>query len=110
LAIDSDRTDPAEAVYAFVRAVPAGRVVTYGQVAGMVEGVALTPRQVGGIMHTTPEDVPWHRVVGAGGRLPIGKRATELQMNQRHLLVAEGVLFLENDRIDMERFQLRVES
>ena len=39
--------DPAEAVYAFVRTVPRGKVVTYGQVADMVEGVSLTARQVG---------------------------------------------------------------
>ena len=59
--------DPAEAVYAFVRTVPSGRVVTYGQVAEMVEGVALNPRQVGMIMFSAPEGVPWQRVVGAGG-------------------------------------------
>lgn len=96
-------TDPSEAVFEFVRTVPPGRVVTYGQVAEMAEGVALTPRQVGGIMHTAPQDVPWQRVVGAGGRLPIGKLSVELSQRQRRLLEQEGVKFGENDLIDMAR-------
>ena len=93
--------DPADAVYQFVRTVPPGKVVTYGQVAGLVEGVALTPRQVGGIMASAPPDVPWQRVVGAKGHLPIGKRATAFMIRQRQLLENEGVTFLPNDRIDM---------
>jgi methylated-DNA-protein-cysteine methyltransferase-like protein len=97
--------DPAEAVYDFVSTVPPGKVVTYGQVAGMVDGVSLTPRQVGGIMYSTPTDVPWQRVVGAKGYLPIGKRATELMMTQRRILELEGVKFLPNDRIDMASHQ-----
>jgi methylated-DNA-protein-cysteine methyltransferase-like protein len=97
--------DPAEAVHAFVRAVPAGRVVTYGQVAALVEGVSLTPRQVGGVMNVCPPDVPWQRVVGAGGHLPIGKRSPGLKTRQRELLESEGVAFLPNGCVDMARFQ-----
>ena len=97
--------DPSEAVYEFVRTVPFGKVVTYGQVAGLIEGVSLTPRQVGGKMASAPPDVPWQRVVGAGGHLPIGKKATSLMIKQRQILVGEGVTFLPNDRIDMARHQ-----
>jgi len=97
--------DPAEAVYAFVRAVPVGKVVTYGQVAEMVEGVSLTPREVGQIMNVSPPDVPWQRVVGAGGHLPIGKRSPHLKMQQRRLLEEEGVAFLPNDCVDMAHHQ-----
>ena len=100
-----DRLEPADAVYAFVRTVPAGRVVTYGQVAALVEGVSLSPREVGAIMNTTPPDVPWQRVVGAGGHLPIGKRSPGLKSRQQDLLESEGVKFLANGCIDMARFQ-----
>jgi methylated-DNA-protein-cysteine methyltransferase-like protein len=93
--------DPAEAVYAVVRAVPPGRVVTYGQVAG----VSITARQVGGIMNVSPPDVPWQRVVGAGGHLPIGKRSPGLKSRQQQLLESEGVEFLPNGCVDMARFQ-----
>ncbi len=100
-----ERPEAAAAVYAFVRTVPPGKVVTYGQIAGCVEGVRVTARQVGGIMSMCPEDVPWHRVVGAGGHLPLGKRTTTGAMLQRSRLEAEGVAFLQSGRIDMARCQ-----
>ena len=100
-----DQTEPSELVYAFVRTVPAGRVVTYGQAAALIDGVILTPRQVGGAMNVCPPDVPWQRVVGAGGHLPIGKRSLGLKTQQQELLEAEGVEFLTNGRVDMARFQ-----
>jgi methylated-DNA-protein-cysteine methyltransferase-like protein len=97
--------DPAEAVYRFVRTVPIGKVVTYGQVAAMVTEVSLTARQVGQIMNVSPPDVPFQRVVGAGGHLPIGKRGPHLKRLQRRLLEAEGVSFLPNDCVDMSKHQ-----
>lgn len=97
--------DPAKAVYAFVRTVPPGKVVTYGQVAAMVTEVSLTARQVGQIMNASPPDVPFQRVVGAGGHLPIGKRGPHLKTLQRRLLEEEGVSFLPNDCVDMRKHQ-----
>jgi methylated-DNA-protein-cysteine methyltransferase-like protein len=99
--------DHAEAVYAFVKTVPAGKVVTYGQVAGLVTGVTVSAREVGAIMNTSPPGVPWQRVVGAGGHLPIGKRSPMLKSKQREMLEAEGVEFLPNDCVDMTRYQWR---
>jgi methylated-DNA-protein-cysteine methyltransferase related protein len=97
--------DHAEAVYAFVRKVPPGKVVTYGQVAGLAEGVTVSAREVGAIMNSSPPGVPWQRVVGAGGHLPIGKRSPLLASRQREQLEAEGVAFLPNGCVDMTRFQ-----
>ena len=99
--------DPAEAVYAVVRQIPFGRVATYGQVADMVESVRVSAREVGAAMAASPANVPWQRVVGAGGRLPIGKRDPLLKMRQQQLLETEGVQFLENGNVDMTRYQLR---
>jgi methylated-DNA-protein-cysteine methyltransferase related protein len=82
-----------EPVYAFVRTVPPGKVVTYGQVADCLTAVRLTARQVGTAMRYAPPDVPWQRVVGAGGRLPIAKLSPEAKVRQRDLLLAEGVRF-----------------
>jgi methylated-DNA-protein-cysteine methyltransferase related protein len=98
--------DPAEAVFAVVRQIRPGSVATYGQVADLVDGVSVSAREVGAIMHVSPPDVPWQRVVGASGRLPIGKKDPLLKMRQRELLEAEGVAFLPNDCIDMSRHQL----
>ena len=103
-------TDPADAVYNFVRTVPRGKVVTYGQVADMVEGVSLTARQVGQIMNSAPDGVPWQRVVGAGGHLPIGKRSPLLKSEQQRLLEGEGVTFRKDYCVDMGSAQWLLES
>jgi methylated-DNA-protein-cysteine methyltransferase-like protein len=100
----------AEAVYEVVRTIPAGRVVTYGQVAQLVEGISVGPRQVGGIMSVCPSNVPWHRVLGAGGRLSIARRSAELGILQRQLLTSEGVGFLSNGCVDMHRHQWLAEE
>ena len=54
-------------------------------------------------MRYAPEDVPWQRVVGAGGRLPIARRSPELKLLQLRILMQEGVVFHagDPDRIDM---------
>ena len=81
-------------VYALVRRVPRGRVVTYGQVAAML-GVPRGARAVGWALRVLPEDiaarVPWHRVVGAGGR--ISPRRGPGPEIQRRRLRAEKVAF-----------------
>ncbi len=97
--------DVSDAVYDQVRTVPEGKVVTYGQVADMIHSVAVGARQVGGIMSAAPPGVPWWRVVGAGGTLPIGKRDAALMMIQRNTLEREGVEFDGNGRVLMHRFQ-----
>ena len=82
-------------VYAFVRRVPRGRVVTYGQVAAIL-GVPRGARAVGWAMRALPEEmageVPWHRVVGTGGR--ISPRRGPGPEIQRRRLRAEKVAFV----------------
>ncbi len=94
-------------VYAVVRSIPAGKVMTYGQVADAAPGVSVTARQVGAALRWVPDGVPWQRVVGAGGHLPIAKRSPDAQQRQRQLLMGEGVAFLVRDanRVDMPRSQ-----
>lgn len=97
----SDANGAFEAIYDFVRAVPRGRVVSYGDV-GAAVGVAA--RTVGWAMSLAPEDVPWQRVVGADGYLRIAKRSPELKLRQRALLEAEGVRFDEKDCVERRFF------
>jgi methylated-DNA-protein-cysteine methyltransferase-like protein len=86
-----------------VRAIPRGRVATYGQVAAIL-GVARGARAVGWALRAlTPRhagSVPWHRVVGAGGRISL--RAGDGPALQRKRLRAEGVRFRDG-RVDMAR-------
>jgi len=99
-------------IYDFVRTIPAGKVVTYGQVADCVTEVSVTARMVGAALHTVPEGVPWQRVVGAGGTLPIHKRSPELAARQTALLQAEGVVLSSEHppRIDMTASQWQTVS
>lgn len=98
-----DDTEKHAFVYDFVRSVPVGKVVTYGQAAEEIEAVRLTARDVGAAMRFAPRDVPWQRVVGAKGFLPIAKRSPDLYLEQRRLLEREGVVFISGDapRVDM---------
>ncbi|HEV8673055.1 MAG TPA: methylated-DNA--[protein]-cysteine S-methyltransferase [Methylomirabilota bacterium] len=92
----------AATVYAFVRRVPPGRVVTYGQVAALV-GLPRGARAVGQAMRHCPAGVPWHRVVN--GRGGISRRASASGMlSQRLLLTREGVRFARG-RIDLARYR-----
>jgi len=52
-----------ERVYEIVRRIPAGRVMTYGQIA-IILGEGYTARTVGYVMHgADTENVPWQRVI-----------------------------------------------
>ena len=63
---------PYEAVWALVRTIPSGRVMTYGQVATLL-GSPRGARQVGFAMfYAGLTDVPWHRVVNARGEISPG--------------------------------------
>jgi methylated-DNA-protein-cysteine methyltransferase-like protein len=90
-------------VYELVRTVPRGRVVTYGQVARLL-GVPRGARAVGWALRALPASrgrrVPWHRVVGAGGR--VSPRAGVGPLVQRRRLQQEGVRFV-RDRVDLAR-------
>ena len=80
-----------ERVYEYVKTVPRGKVVTYGQVAAAI-GAPRCARQVGWALHVNPEPgvIPCHRVVNREGRLApafaFGGKAV-----QASLLEAEGV-------------------
>jgi methylated-DNA-protein-cysteine methyltransferase related protein len=87
-----------------LRAVPRGRVVTYGQVAALAgrEGAA---RGVAWILHSSAEaaGLPWHRVIGAGGAISLPRgRGFEAQKKR---LLAEGIAVGPRGRIDLKRFR-----
>ena len=92
-------------VYDVVRKVPPGRVTTYGAVAGAPRAHSRPAAPPTATRAHRPEqdDVPWHRVVNAQGKIsPRGSGgADELQ---RLLLEEEGVHFDDDDRIDLARF------
>jgi alkylated DNA nucleotide flippase Atl1 len=73
-------------ILACVESIPAGRVMTYGDVAEFVG--ASSARIVGRVLALDDGSVPWHRVLRANGTL-----AEHLYTGQRQRLLAEGVRF-----------------
>ena len=94
-----------ERVWAFVRSVPPGRVVTYGQVAAYL-GVPFAARAVGSVLKHTPASahVPCQRVVNRWGRLaPIyGWGGPEQQKRE---LEAEAVVVRPDLTVDLLVYQ-----
>jgi methylated-DNA-protein-cysteine methyltransferase-like protein len=95
------------AIYAVVRAIPRGRVATYGQVARLA-GLGRSARLVGYALHALPDGsrVPWQRVVNAGGGISPRSEAGPEAL-QRVLLEQEGVVFGARGRVDLRRWQWR---
>src|SRR5438309_10922227 len=87
-------------VYAFVKRIPRGRVITYG---GLAKALRLRggARSAGRAMAASPsgKGVPWHRVIGERGKILIREPYASLQ---RKLLESEGVTILES-RVDLKR-------
>ena len=94
-----------ERVYAFVRSVPSGKVVTYGQVA-LELGSPSAARAVGYALYFLPgnSDVPWWRVVNAGGGISLRGRGEAAEV-QRKLLEGEGLAFRPAGTIDLRRYR-----
>ena len=92
------------AVYALVRRVPRGKVVTYGEIAALL-GRPRAGRAVGTALGALRDElvdaVPWQRVVNAAGRCS-HKDAFWAEV-QRELLEREGVRFDGRGRVDMPR-------
>jgi methylated-DNA-protein-cysteine methyltransferase-like protein len=91
------------AVYALVGRIPYGRVTTYGHLAralGSVRGA----RMVGWALHAPPPelDLPCHRVVNRYGELSGGWHFGHPDV-MRKLLTDEGVPFIAEYRVDLER-------
>lgn len=87
----ADENPALQAIWDVVCTIPRGRVSTYGAVA-RAAGLPGRARQAGLALRVAPEELhlPWHRVVGAGGRIVFPK-ATRHHREQAKRLRAEGV-------------------
>ena len=99
-----DRNLRSERIYATVDAIPRGRVASYGQVATEA-GLEGRARLVGKLLSSLPTGsrLPWHRVMGAGGRIALGPESAAGR-RQIRLLRAEGVEFSKSKRVNLKRF------
>src|SRR5579871_4197443 len=90
------------AVYRAVRAIPDGKVSTYGQIARLV-GSPRAAQQVGWTLHWGPKDLPAYRVVnrfgGLAGGYTDGGRGLHRADLENH-----GYEVRADDTVDLERY------
>jgi methylated-DNA-protein-cysteine methyltransferase-like protein len=88
-------------IYNTVKQIPYGRVVTYGQIAQMVDNC--TARMVGYALAATPEDIeiPWHRVINSQGRISM----ITFKDLQQKLLESEGIEFDRSGRVNLKKYR-----
>lgn len=103
-----DRTAFHQMVYRIVRAIPPGRVMTYGAIGALIPTPQsvdpmgferIRARWVGYALADCSDDLPWHRVVNAAGR--ISQRHGLGPRLQRELLSQEGIELDRLDRVDL---------
>lgn len=93
-------------IYDIVAHIPAGRVMTYGQIASLLEG-GYSPKLVGFAMSSAPDELPCHRVINRKGEMAPGMIFGGPDA-QRRRLMAEGVPFAENGCVDLSKALLQI--
>ena len=86
-----------------IKAIPAGKVASYGNIA-LAAGLRNGARQTVRVLHSLSEkhSLPWHRVIRSDGSIALEAGAgRELQIE---LLRAEGVEVSADGRVDMHRY------
>jgi methylated-DNA-protein-cysteine methyltransferase-like protein len=92
-----------------IKNIPAGKVMTYSQIAKLA-GSPRGARQVVRILHSMSKkyNLPWHRVINSKGQ--IGFKDDELFNVQKLSLQSEGVEFIDESYINLEKYQFHPEK
>lgn len=92
-------------IRAVIRKIPRGKVATYGAVA-KAAGFPGAARQVVWALQGTDGKLPWHRVLGAGGKILLpGSSGADQQLR----LKSEGVAFRGTKvRMDLHEFKFKM--
>ncbi|SHJ64830.1 methylated-DNA-protein-cysteine methyltransferase related protein [Geosporobacter subterraneus DSM 17957] len=93
-----------ETVIRIISGIPKGRVMTYGQIAGLA-GNPRAARQVVRILHSMSGrySLPWHRVINGKGQIALKNDVSFTE--QLMLLEIEGVEVDLNGNIDLAKYQ-----
>jgi len=91
-----------ERVYDVVKKIPAGKVMTYGQVAELIG--TKDARKVGFALHANNKsEVPCHRVVNKEGKLAENFAFNGMEEQQRRLEF-EGIKFIKDGYVDLSKY------
>jgi methylated-DNA-protein-cysteine methyltransferase related protein len=95
--------DFTKAAIRIIKSIPQGRVSTYGRI-GLMAGHPNGARQVVRVLHTMSRrhDLPWHRVINASGLISLPRNGGYEEQKAR--LHFEGIVFDEEDRVDLEKY------
>jgi len=93
-----------ERAITIMKQIPAGKVMSYGQVAALA-GSPRGARQIVRILHSMSRkhDIPWHRVINAKGE--IGFKDERQLFEQKRRLEMEQIIVDENNRIDLDKYR-----
>ncbi len=93
-----------EKVYEFLRTIPKGKVVTYGQIAEYLGNKKLA-RVVGNILHNNPDELkyPCYKVVDSKGNLSKNFAFGGIE-KQKEKLEKEG-LIVKNFKVDLNKYK-----
>lgn len=93
-----------EKVYGFLKTVPKGKVVTYGQIAEAA-GNPRAARAVGNILHSNPngEEISCYKVVDSKGRLSEHYAFGGIE-KQKERLEKEGIE-VKSYRVDLNKYK-----
>lgn len=90
-------------IFDAVRAIPKGRVSTYGRIANLA-GYPGQARVVGYALHRSEDDsIPWHRVINYKGRISLDSDGMAGNIQQA-LLEGEGIAFSAIGAVDLDRY------
>lgn len=93
-------------VWKVVSEIPAGHVLTYGEVARLA-GLPKAARRVSQALRRAPRRMalPWHRVINAQGKISFPENSSGWR-RQKDMLEEEGVVFL-NGKVNLDQFGYR---
>lgn len=94
-----------EEVYEFLRTIPKGKVVTYGQIAEYL-GNKKIARVVGNILHNNPDEdkYPCYKVVDGKGNLSKNFAFGGIE-KQKEKLEKEGIEVI-NYKVDLDKYKM----
>lgn len=97
------QTEFSKEVLTLIKAIPRGKVVTYGDIARLA-GRPRGARRVGWLLHscTQSHHLPWQRVLKSGGVLSFPTGSTHFLL-QKELLEKEGIAII-NGCVDLKKY------
>ena len=98
-----------EDIIFIIKNIPEGKVLTYGRIAKLA-GSPRAARQVSWILHSSSNkyDLPWQRVINSKGMIAL--KFDKDKEYQKQLLLDEGVVFSDKYKIDLKKYQWKIDS